>query len=1124
MPIKLTSRHYKIITVAILTAAACFAIALKYFSRAFPEASIHFQVDAQGSRRIADRFLAARGISLAGYRHAVIFDYDDDAKLYLERTEGLQRMNRLTSGPIHLWRWSHRWFKPLQKEEFRVDVTPAGQVVGFNHEIPETAPGANLTQDQARSLAENFLVRVMRRPLDNLSFVEASTNKRPARTDHTFTWKQKDVDLGQGSLRVEVDVAGGQVTGYGEYVKIPEAWQRDYRELRSRNISAQVVDQVFWIFLSVAMLVILFRRIRDRDVPVRMSFGFGAVAAVLAFLGHLNTFPLTEFSYRTTESFSSFITRYFVEGIASALGVGVAIFLVVAASEPIYRETFPGKVSLRRYLSWNGMRTRSFLIANIIGICLTFFFFAYQTVFYLLANKLGAWAPSDIPFSNELNTRIPWVAVLFTGFFPAVTEEMQFRAFAIPFLKKLTRSWPVALVLAAFNWGFLHSAYPNQPFFIRGLEVGLGGIVTGLIMLRFGILATLIWHYSVDALYTAFLLLRSPNHYLMLSGALSAGIMLIPLILALGAYGRTGTFTDETGLTNAAEGVSRAVEPPAPAAAFGRPLGYRLLTPGRVRTGVALALIGIAVSWIHVYRFGEGLKMHRTRHQAVHEANQYLSTLHVNPSSYKLVAWFDENVDPTALRYFFEREPVKKADAIYRQSTKMLLWQVRYFRPLQKEEYRVFIDAGQGGVFGLQHLLDENAPGASLTLDQARELGEKAVEEHGYKLNNFDLEDQEALKRKARMDYSLVWQAKPGDPRNLDGALYRLDVEIAGDQVVSFSRYFKLPEAWLRHQESSGLANSILLGISILFGAGVAGGVVWLLVWQVKEGAIAWVRSLKVGLVFAGLGALSALNQLSTLNRDYNTAISYANFKLQAAVGYVVSPVALGLMVWLLVGLGTSVYPDAWRLLSRNSRAVWRRDAALVIFISVGISLGVAKLLNWFSIHFHAYAPVEISLAPPQVDAYFPALGVFIHALLYGVAASAGAAIAIYGVLLLWRRWRWLFWLAAVLFLASLGPAGSHSVRQFLAGWVLRFVPAVLAAAMVAFFFRNNAAAYVGAAVVSGCGNAIVSLLQVPLAFYRWNGVVLAALLLIFLAWLLAPGAVPEESGNPDWQAAEKTL
>jgi membrane protease YdiL (CAAX protease family) len=252
------------------------------------------------------------------------------------------------------------------------------------------------------------------------------------------------------------------------------------------------VDEVFLILLLVAMLVILIRRLRDRDVPVRMSLAFGGVAAALYLLGQLNAFSLAQFGYQTTDSYSSFVTNYLWASLLDALGIGAAIFLLVAAAEPMYREGFPNQISLRRFFSWHGLRSRAFFIANVVGITLTFFFFAYQTVFYLAADKLGAWAPSDIPFTDLLNTRFPWVTVLFIGFFPAVSEEMVFRAFSIPFLRKLLRSLPLALILSAFIWGFGHAAYPNQPFFIRGLEVGLGGIVTGLIMLRFGIMATLI--------------------------------------------------------------------------------------------------------------------------------------------------------------------------------------------------------------------------------------------------------------------------------------------------------------------------------------------------------------------------------------------------------------------------------------------------------------------------------------------------------------------------------------------------------------------------------------------------------------------------------------------------------
>ncbi len=74
--------------------------------------------------------------------------------------------------------------------------------------------------------------------MTGLEFVDSVSEKRPARTDYSFTWKQKDVDLGDGSLRLEVEVDGDQVAGYREFVKVPEGWTRDYQKLRSRNEAA----------------------------------------------------------------------------------------------------------------------------------------------------------------------------------------------------------------------------------------------------------------------------------------------------------------------------------------------------------------------------------------------------------------------------------------------------------------------------------------------------------------------------------------------------------------------------------------------------------------------------------------------------------------------------------------------------------------------------------------------------------------------------------------------------------------------------------------------------------------------------------------------------------------------
>src|SRR5262249_16958015 len=193
----------------------------------------------------------------------------------------------------------------------------------------------------------------------------------------------------------------------------------------------------------------------------------------------------------------------------------------------LYREAFGRQVSFGSLFSMHGLRTKRFFLGSVLGITLTALFVAYQTGFYIAAYRYGAWSPADVPYSDILNTRFPWPYVLSGGFLPAGSEEFLFRMFAIPFLQKLARSTLPALVLAGFIWGFGHAGYPQQPFYIRGVEVGIGGVALGLVMLRWGILPTLVWHYSVDAMYSAMLLLRSESLYLRLSGAISAGVILL---------------------------------------------------------------------------------------------------------------------------------------------------------------------------------------------------------------------------------------------------------------------------------------------------------------------------------------------------------------------------------------------------------------------------------------------------------------------------------------------------------------------------------------------------------------------------------------------------------------------
>src|SRR5215469_6138106 len=136
---RLRASDYRFIAIclALLGLSAWFSV--RYFYLAFPEASIDFRVGRDEARALAEQFLAGHHDDISGYRAAASFAYDDDAKTFLERETGLQRANQIMGTELHLWRWSNRWFRPLQKEEYRVDITPRGEMAGFEHVLPEDA-------------------------------------------------------------------------------------------------------------------------------------------------------------------------------------------------------------------------------------------------------------------------------------------------------------------------------------------------------------------------------------------------------------------------------------------------------------------------------------------------------------------------------------------------------------------------------------------------------------------------------------------------------------------------------------------------------------------------------------------------------------------------------------------------------------------------------------------------------------------------------------------------------------------------------------------------------------------------------------------------------------------------
>src|SRR5205823_3386111 len=186
-----------------------------------------------------------------------------------------------------------------------------------------------------------------------------------------------------------------------------------------------------------------------------------------------------------------------------------------------------------------------------------------------------------------------------------------------------------------------------------------------------------------------------------------------------------------------------------------------------------------------------------------------------------------------------------------------------------------------------------------------------------------------------------VWQAKPGDPRNVGDEHYRIAVDLAGEQVVGLSPFFKLPEEWERQRTATQLPNVLLKGVATLFGAGLLGGAIMLFVVQARNGRIPWRPSAKVAGFLAALMALVEVNRLSVMDVRYTTSIPLSTFYARVGISFFIFPLMIGLLCWVLVGLATSFYPNAWRIFDASARRVWRRDAAVALVVGVAAAAGL---------------------------------------------------------------------------------------------------------------------------------------------------------------------------------------
>ena len=174
-------------------------------------------------------------------------------------------------------------------EEYRVRVARNGEVVGFEHLLPEAKPGARLDEGAVRTRAADALRAAYGVDPTVLRPIAADARRQPARTDWSLVYAETDplrYPLKQGEGRYVVRVAGNEVSAVRGTIHVPESWLRAEADRRAPLDALQkMLGVILWIGMTVALGATIVAWSRGGFVPkTLLRFGLGVLGVKLFLL------------------------------------------------------------------------------------------------------------------------------------------------------------------------------------------------------------------------------------------------------------------------------------------------------------------------------------------------------------------------------------------------------------------------------------------------------------------------------------------------------------------------------------------------------------------------------------------------------------------------------------------------------------------------------------------------------------------------------------------------------------------------------------------------------------------------------------------------------------------------
>ena len=207
---------------------------------------LDFPINEKEAKQKALQYIGSRGWDVSGYTYASDYSHSSwktswNHKYFSEipaqkNKDEIDKIDKL--GGNH--RWNMRWFRPPETDEIEISYTKDGQLIFFNHIIPDTLAGDSLPQEIAYNVAKIFLKNMPFSDFVEKDWIitDKTHSNKPNRIDHYFKWENNKYNLDNSTIRISLRVHGSQVVRF-------HRWFEESEELKTLFLSWGIISDFF---------------------------------------------------------------------------------------------------------------------------------------------------------------------------------------------------------------------------------------------------------------------------------------------------------------------------------------------------------------------------------------------------------------------------------------------------------------------------------------------------------------------------------------------------------------------------------------------------------------------------------------------------------------------------------------------------------------------------------------------------------------------------------------------------------------------------------------------------------------------------------------------------------------